>query len=236
MAGEPLDAVRRGLQIIVSAVRSEPQALEMVYLSIITFDSSAQQVVPLTNLAVFEVPLLKTVSTAKHLGEALTLFCNKIDSEVNKGSAEIKGDWKPLFFIMMDGNPTDNWQQGADEIIKRKLTVIACAAGFDADTNILKQITDNVVHLNSAGFADIRAFFKWGDFSIVVDKKCNCDKCGKIHSRYSSKCENCGARLCEECAPSWNSINLKHERICPLCGFYEKLELPPPPEEINLII
>ncbi len=167
MTGEPIEAVRNGLQMMVSALRGEPQALETAYLSVITFESSAHQVVPLTDLASFQEPQLNAGGTTA-LGEALTLLCNKIDTEVNKGSAEMKGDWKPLVFIMTDGNPTDNWNRGADELKKRKLTVVACAAGFDADTTVLKQITGNVVQLQSASSGDLAAFFKWVTASITT--------------------------------------------------------------------
>ena len=128
MAGDPIEAVRNGMQMMVSALRGEPQALETAYLSVITFESSAKQVVPLTDLASFQEPALSASGTTA-LGEALTLLCNKVDTEVNKTTKEAKGDWKPLVFIMTDGAPNDDWQKGAEEIKKRKLAVVACAAG-----------------------------------------------------------------------------------------------------------
>lgn len=167
MTGEPIEAVRNGLSMCVNALRGEPQALETAYLSVITFESVAKQIVPLTDLISFQEPQLNA-SGATALGEALLLLSNKIDTEVNKGTAEEKGDWKPLVFIMTDGMPTDNWKKGADEIKKRKATIVACAAGFDADTNILRQVTENVVELKSASKNDIAAFFKWVTASVTT--------------------------------------------------------------------
>ncbi len=166
MLGEPIEAVTNGLGMLLQELRQEPQALETAYLSVITFDSSAKQVVPLTDLASFQEPALSASGTTA-LGEALTLLCNKVDTEVDKTTAEVKGDWKPLVFIMTDGVPNDDWQKGAEELKKKNLTVIACAAGFDADTNILKQITDNVVQLHSSSSGDLAAFFKWVTDSIT---------------------------------------------------------------------
>lgn len=37
---EAIESVRNGLQVLVSALRQDPYALETAYLSIITFDSS----------------------------------------------------------------------------------------------------------------------------------------------------------------------------------------------------
>ena len=88
-------------------------------ISLITFESIAKQVVPLTDLISFQEPVLDA-GGATSLGEALELLSNKLDTEVIKSSLEQKGDWKPLVFIMTDGQPTDNWQKGIDELKKEK--------------------------------------------------------------------------------------------------------------------
>ena len=44
--------------------------------------------------------------------------------------------------------------------------VIACAAGHNAETAILKQITEVVVELATADSNTIKAFFKWVSASI----------------------------------------------------------------------
>jgi uncharacterized protein YegL len=166
MTGEPIAAVENGVQVLISALRTDPYALETAYLSVITFDSSAKQIVPMTELTTFQMPKINA-SGATALGDALTLLANRIDNEVTKTTAEVKGDWKPLVFIMTDGGPTDNWQKGLAELQKRKVgMIIACAAGQGADTNVLKQITEIVVQLDTADSATIKAFFKWVSASI----------------------------------------------------------------------
>ena len=168
MTGEPIAAVETGVQALVSALRQDPYALETAYLSVITFDSSAKQIVPLTELMAFQAPSIHaTGSTA--LGDALNLLANKINTEVTKTTAEVKGDWKPLVFIMTDGGPTDNWQRGLAEFKKCKTgIVVACAAGQGADTNVLKQITENVVQLDTTDSSAIKQFFKWVSSSISI--------------------------------------------------------------------
>jgi uncharacterized protein with von Willebrand factor type A (vWA) domain len=51
MTGEPIEAVKNGVQVMISSLRQNPQAIETAFISIITFDSVAKQVVPLTDLA-----------------------------------------------------------------------------------------------------------------------------------------------------------------------------------------
>ena len=56
MMGEPIEAVRQGVKALLSELKGDPQALETAYLSVITFDSSARQVIPLTELMQFQEP------------------------------------------------------------------------------------------------------------------------------------------------------------------------------------
>lgn len=168
MSGEPIEAVKNGVQIMISSLRQNPQAIETAFLSVITFDSSAQQIIPLTDLASFQMVDIRATGVTA-LGDALKLVSTKIDSEVAKTTTEQKGDWKPLVFIMTDGIPTDDWQSGLTEFKKRKVAfTVACAAGSGADTNILKQITENVVSLDTADSASIGKFFQWVTASIGV--------------------------------------------------------------------
>ena len=166
MFGEPIEAVKNGVQVLVSTLRQDPYALETAYLSIITFDSTARQVVPLTELSAFQQPNLQA-SGATALGEALALLAHRADQEVTKTTPEKKGDWKPLVFIMTDGAPTDDFRKGLVEFNKRKWgMVVACAAGAGANTDILKEITECVVSLDTADSATIKAFFKWVSASV----------------------------------------------------------------------
>lgn len=166
MFGEPIQAVENGLKVLVSTLRSDPYALETAYLSVITFDNSARQIVPLTELAQFQEPQLNATGCTA-LGEALSLLSDRVDQEVTKTTPMKKGDWKPLVFIMTDGEPTDDLRKGIDDMKKRKFgMVVACAAGPNANTDTLKKITECVVQLDTADSATIKAFFKWVSASV----------------------------------------------------------------------
>lgn len=168
MSGEPIEAVKNGVQMMISSLRQNPQAIETAFLSVITFDSTAQQIIPLTDLASFQMVDLKA-SGVTALGDALRLVSQKIQTEVAKTTTEQKGDWKPLVFIMTDGIPTDNWESALNEFKKAKIAfTVACAAGGGADANILKKITDNVVSLDNADSSSIGKFFQWVTASIGV--------------------------------------------------------------------
>lgn len=166
MLGEPIEAVKNGVEMLVSSLRQDPYALETAYLSIISFDTKAKQLMPLTELAMFNTPNLQATGTTQ-LGEALSLLADQIEREVQKTTPDTRGDWKPLVFIMTDGAPTDDWKKGFEKLKKVKTgMVIACAAGHNAETAILKQITEVVVELATADSNTIKAFFKWVSASI----------------------------------------------------------------------
>lgn len=168
MSGEPIEAVKNGVQVLISTLMQDPYALETAYISIITFDNQAKQLVPLTELPSFQMPTL-TVTGTTAMGDALSLVAQMIDSEVQKTTSDVKGDWKPLIFLMTDGSPTDNLQKGIDRLKQSKTgLIIACAAGHAADTEKLKQITEIVVQLDTADSNTIKAFFKWVSASISV--------------------------------------------------------------------
>jgi uncharacterized protein YegL len=168
MSGAPIEAVRQGLKALLMDLKSDPQAIETAFLSVITFDSSAQQLVPLTELMSFKEPKLEASGTTA-LGQGLTLLEQCIDREVSKTTATTKGDWKPLVFIMTDGQPTDSWEAAAASLKNKKLgNIIACAAGDGADSSLLKQITETVVELNTLTPDALKAFFKWVSSSISL--------------------------------------------------------------------
>jgi len=166
MSGEPIEAVKNGVQMMLHSLRQNPQAIETAYVSIITFDGEAKQIVPLTDLASFQMVDIKAQSTTS-LGAALALLADKMELEITKTTTEQKGDWKPLTFIMTDGIPTDDWQVGFNKLKNiNKGLIVGCAAGSGADDSILKQITSSVVRLDNADSESISKFFQWVTASI----------------------------------------------------------------------
>jgi von willebrand factor, type A len=168
MTGEPIEAVKNGVQMMVHSLRQNPQAIETAFVSIITFDSEAKQLIPLTDLASFQTVDLKAAGTTA-LGAALSLLADKLENEVTKTTLEQKGDWKPIVFIMTDGVPTDDWQAGFQKLkaVKKGL-IVGCAAGNNADDKVLKEISDQVVRLSNTDADSISKFFQWVSASIAT--------------------------------------------------------------------
>lgn len=166
MYGEPIASVKNGMEMLAQTLQKDPYALETAHLSVITFASDVRQEEPLTEITAFKQPILSAKGQTR-MGAALELLARQIDAEVSKTTAEKKGDWKPLVFIMSDGEPTDDISRGINDLKERKPgLVVACAAGANANINELKRITENVVRLDNLDNESIRAFFKWVSASI----------------------------------------------------------------------
>lgn len=167
MTGQPIEQVRQGIRALLDDLSTEPMAIETVYLSVITFNSTAQQVILLTELMQFKEPQIQA-SGATALGAALRLLKDCLNKEVRKNTTDQKGDWKPLVFLMTDGMPTDSWEAAADDIKQQKFAnIIAFAAGPGADVNNLKRITEIVLKSDELSPGALKAFFKWMSQSIV---------------------------------------------------------------------
>jgi len=166
MRGAPIEAVKNGIHSLVQSLRQDPFAIETVCLSIITFDNDAQQIVPLTEVYNFLMPEIQA-SGKSALGAALLMLANKLDNEVIKSTTEVKGDWKPLVFIMIDGGHSGGWKKSLIELKKKNIgMIVSCAMGKGVNIDVLKQISENVIFLNSSDSFNISAFFKWVSDSV----------------------------------------------------------------------
>ncbi|MCO5240083.1 MAG: VWA domain-containing protein [Chitinophagaceae bacterium] len=196
MRGERIEAVKNGLQVLVSKLRQDPFALESVAISIITFDREVKQVMPLTELETLQLPEIVTPESGPtNMGKALLMLCEKLDTEIIKSSQTQKGDWRPLLFLMTDGKPSDlaQFREAVPKVKSKNLAaIVACAAGAEAQDSYLKELTGNVVHLDTADSSTLMSFFKWVSASIGTGNK--------------------------------------------TVGTTEDIALPPPPQEVHLVI
>jgi len=171
MSGEPIQQVNNGVQMLVSALRQDPQALETAFLSVITFDTSAKEAVPLTDLPSFQAPTVVATGTTA-LGEALSLVADCAKRDVKTASATQKADWRPMVFIMTDGSPTDDFQKGLARFKKEKWGAVVACGVDSADVSLLQQIAgEAVVTLSTADAKALEAFFKWVTASISTSSK-----------------------------------------------------------------
>lgn len=167
MQGTAIESVKSGIGQLHRDLMSDPQSIESAYLSIITFSDTAMQLEPLVEVSAFSPPDL-IARGQTNLGDALRLLLECFDREIMRTTPEQKGDWRPLVFLLSDGAPTDaTWPQYAQELRSRRpANIIAVACGDQADTGVLKQITEIVIQMRDMSPDAFKAFFKFVSASV----------------------------------------------------------------------
>ena len=169
MIGGGIESVRQGLSTMVSKLRTDPHALDSVFLSVITFDSAARVAVPLTGLVDFQEPKLIT-KPGTALGQALKLLSQQIEKEVLKTSHHTKGDYRPLVLLLTDGQPLDDWKAPLAKLGKgirpRPANIYAIGCGEDVDFSILQSITDIVLRMENMGPESFAKLVVWLTASV----------------------------------------------------------------------
>lgn len=166
MVGEGIEAVRRGMNALLVDLHSDPYALETVWVSVITFADTAEQVVPLTELSVFRTPPLR-IRPGTALGAAISLLSERTRREVRTHTATTKGDWRPLVFLLTDGVPTDDWRAAFERAWagRRQPNIVSIGCGPDADPEVLSQLSENVLMMGDDE-EDFRELFAWISASL----------------------------------------------------------------------
>lgn len=169
MSGAPIAAAQQGVQLIHNELINNPHAIETVYLSVIIFSSTAQQIVQLASVEAFTPPTLKAEGNTA-MGAAITLLDQALDREIRPNAEGRKGDYRPLIFLLTDGAPTDAWRDQVAKLKARTInrigSFVAIGCGPNANMTTLKEITNDVIKMTDTSPDAIRQFFKWVSSSI----------------------------------------------------------------------
>lgn len=168
MVGEPIKQLERALTEIIGKLRQDPQALETAYVSIIAFAGKAKTLTPLVDLATFYLPQIP-IGSGTSLGAGLEQLCDDIEANVQKTTAQKKGDWKPIVFLITDGKPTDNPIAGINRwkaISQHDDSLIVITLGKNADMQVLSKLTPHLLSIDRLDDSTINSFTNWLSASV----------------------------------------------------------------------
>lgn len=168
MVGEPIEQVQNGMRTIIQELRVDPYALETACVSVIAFAGKAVSLSPLTELYKFYPPTFP-VGGGTSLGSAMNFLMDDLDKSIQKTTMEAKGDWKPIIFLFTDGTPTDDYKAAFNRWnakYRKGCNLIAISIGDNVNTQMLGQISDNVLRLKDTDAESFTKFFKWVTASI----------------------------------------------------------------------
>lgn len=168
MVGEPIQQVEEGVAMIVETLKSDPYALETVWISVLVFAGQPKTLVPLQEIVNFYPPRFP-IGSGTSLSKGLGHLMYELRKNIIKTTYAQKGDWKPIIFLFTDGVPTDdttaainewkqNWQRSAN--------MIAISFGDETDTSLLGELTEHVLHFKNTTPQSYKEFFRWVSDSI----------------------------------------------------------------------
>lgn len=173
MVGKPLAEMEKAMAGIVNGLRQDPHALENVHLSVIAFAGKAATLAPLLDLVSFYPPKLP-LGAGTALGAALTHLMDEIDRQVVKNTADRKGDWHPIVYLLTDGVPTDS--TGA--AVRRwkadyagRATLVAITLGRNADSTLLNSFADATLVYEPQHSDDYLKFVRWMTQSMISQSR-----------------------------------------------------------------
>jgi uncharacterized protein YegL len=170
MVGQPIGLMQKGLSSIITALRTDPHALETAHISVIAFAGKAKTVVPLVDLMSFYPPQLP-LGGGTNVSAALDALMDSIDKDLQPSSNQGKGDWKPIVYFITDGCPTDDPSKSISrwkEEYSHRAHLIVIGLGHEAALGEFAGLTENLVHVTPASEMDFRKFIKWVSDSISV--------------------------------------------------------------------
>ena len=173
MVGEPIQRVEEGLATIIQTLKTNPHALETVWVSIIVFAGQPRTLVPLQELVSFYPPKFP-IGSGTSLANGLGHLMFELRRNVKKNTSERKGDWKPIVFLFTDGVPTDDTTAAIGEWKRnwaRGTNTVAVSFGDEADTQVLRQLTDDVLHFKNTDAEAYAKFFRWISDSISASSE-----------------------------------------------------------------
>jgi uncharacterized protein YegL len=177
MYGQKLASVTNGVVAICETLKSDPRSADTVYISVIWFNDQAYQT-PLTPINSFAIPQLQALGRTA-LGAALRALNASLDRDLRptaqQGSAPTNassGDFRPLVFLLTDGQPSDDWRLPAEELSQRTshrpLHIVGLAIGDDADVKQIAKVATDVHKIDGHLQDQLRDYFDWVADSVIL--------------------------------------------------------------------
>ena len=169
-----LQNFKDSINLLIETLKEDPYALETVYVSIITFDSTITCLCSLSPLTSFKMPSIKIGKQESSLGHTLLQLTTIIDNELIKNTYEQKGDWKPLIFIFTANDSVIDITKEVEELICHKCgRIIICTKTDSVNLGKYKKIAEVILPIESLDKHIINSQFYWISESINTCERVN---------------------------------------------------------------
>ena len=173
MVGEQIQQVEEGIATIIQTLKTDPYSIETVWISIIVFAGQPKTLVPLQEIVSFYPPKFP-IGSGTSLSSGLGHLMFELRQNVVKTTYDRKGDWKPIVFLFTDGSPTDDSRAAIAEWKQnwaKTANMVAISFGDEANTQILSELTENVLLFKNTDAQSYKQFFRWVTDSIKTSSE-----------------------------------------------------------------
>ena len=169
MYGPPIKALADGYGAFISAVQEDPLARKRAEVSVITFGSSAQVLVPFQeaqNLG----PCEFVANGSTDMAGGINLALEELEARKAQFKSEHLEYFRPWLFLLTDGAPNPN---GFDDAVRRlnraeaekRVTVFAVGVGDEVNWETLRTVSKERGPLKLSGLA-FSEMFQWLSSSL----------------------------------------------------------------------
>jgi len=155
-----LAAMSKLLQLLTEGLRDDPQALELVWGSLITYSDAARQVVPLVDLCEIKFPTVEAKAVQPALVPALNVLNECLRRDVryvrNCPSAPCERDARPVVFLLMRTLPVD-WKAACRCGLDVPVTLFTCSLSVLPKS----PLTDRFVQIEDTSSRTMTDFGRW---------------------------------------------------------------------------
>ena len=138
-----IDKVNEGLQIYQNELMKDRLAAQRVEVSVITFGSKVETLVPFVGATEFDPPKL-TINGSTNMGEGILKAIEAISERKKQYRDAGLHYYRPWIFFITDGEPTDSWQLASEKIKegeKNKSFAFFAVGVEGANFDILRKIS-----------------------------------------------------------------------------------------------
>ena len=152
------EELRNCLGKTITNLQSDPHALELVHISLISFGDEARLEIPLTELHEVTSDIrFDSLGKGRKLGEAMKMAADDAESQVRKTSADVKGDYRLSLLVLLGGEPTDDWKEKLPEPLESFWNVVVISSNTEA-ANGLEDLNGDYVFKSRSSDKELNVF------------------------------------------------------------------------------
>ena len=215
ICNETLQNFKDCINLIIETLQEDPETLETTYISIIKFNNTINRLCSLSPLSSFIMPSIKIEKQASSLGHALLQLTTIIDNELFKNNYKQICYQKPFIFILTDNDSVVNiTKETRESVCYKHGKIIICTKKDSVNSDQYKNITNNILPIESLDKQTIKSQFCWLSESMVTSEKVNSFKLPPLPNS-----------ICFDIDSNYSEQNFTYESTCPLTTASDKTDI-----------